>query len=256
MDQTIKNHALQSLKKGIRYDGRTLSDYRNIEVKYGASETAEGSAQVKIGDTEVIAGVKMALEKPYPDTPNVGSLMIGVELLPLSSPEFESGPPSIQAIELARVIDRGIRESGAIDTKKLCVEPGEKVWLAAVDICIINDAGNLFDACALATIAALKNAKMPAIVDNAVDYTKKTDEDVPLTMTPISVTVLKIDGQYLVDPSHYEEKILDARLSVASTEEGDVCAMQKGGVQPLTDEDLDKMMTLAIEKAQLLRSKL
>ena len=209
--------------------------------------------RVKIGDTEVIAGVKMAVEKPYPDTPDVGSLMVGVELLPLSNPDFEPGPPTIQAIELARVIDRGIRESGSIDTKKLCIEAGEKAWLVAVDICVLNDAGNLFDACALATIAAIRDARFPAIKDNMVDYTQKTDEKVPLLSTPISVTVYKAGDGYLIDPLSDEEKLLDARLTVASMEDGNVCAMQKGGAQPLSEEDIEKMIDLAIQKADELR---
>ena len=35
---------------------------------------------------------------------------------------FDIGRPGIEAIELARVIDRGIRESGFIDFKKLCIK--------------------------------------------------------------------------------------------------------------------------------------
>ena len=34
-----------------------------------------------------------------------------IELLPMAFPTFESGPPSEQAIEYSRVVDRGIRES-------------------------------------------------------------------------------------------------------------------------------------------------
>jgi len=90
----------------------------------------------------VFAGVKLEIGTPYPDTPDEGGLMINTELIPLSNPEFESGPPGIQAIELSRVVDRGIRESKAIDMKKLCIEPKEKVWTVIVDIIPINDEGN------------------------------------------------------------------------------------------------------------------
>ena len=106
-----KNHIVKGLNKGVRLDGRKTEDYREVELEYGVSKTAEGSAKVKIGDTEVIAGAKLLVGTPYPDAPDTGTLMVNAELLPLSSPRFESGPPSIEAIELARVVDRGIRKS-------------------------------------------------------------------------------------------------------------------------------------------------
>ncbi|MBU3941692.1 MAG: RNA-binding protein, partial [Nanoarchaeota archaeon] len=134
-----KDHILDFLEKGIRFDGRKLDEYRPIKIERGFSENAEGSARVTIGDTEVLAGVKMSIMEPYPDTPDEGTMMINVELLPLSNPDFEPGPPGIQAIEIARVVDRGIRESKAIDTKKLCLKKREKVWSITVDICPIND---------------------------------------------------------------------------------------------------------------------
>ena len=118
-------------KEGKRLDGRGLLDYRQpIQLETGISWTAEGSAKVQIGETVVMAGVKLSLEKPYNDTPDQGGIMINAELLPLSSPEYESGPPGIKAIELARVTDRGIRECHAIDFKKLCIKKGEKIWMA------------------------------------------------------------------------------------------------------------------------------
>src|SRR4051812_34648595 len=129
MGYTSKEHIVNALKKGMRLDGRTPHQFRTITVETGLLATAEGSARVKCGDTELLAGVKMALGKPYSDTPDSGVLMVGAELLPLSNPLFEQGPPSTESIELARVIDRGIRESKTIDDHKLCVRPGELVWM-------------------------------------------------------------------------------------------------------------------------------
>jgi exosome complex component RRP42 len=253
MNSELKQNMLKALDSGIRIDGRKDDQYREIVIETGISANAEGSAKVKIGNTEVLAGVKMSIEKPYPDTPDQGSMMIGAELLPLSNPDFEPGPPGIQAVELARVVDRGIRESKAIDTKKLCVTAGEKVWTVMIDICTINDEGNLFDASALASMAALKNAKFPSYENDVIDYRKKTDKAVPLEKTPISITVLKIGKHFIVDPVPDEEKIVESRLTVASTEDGLVCAMQKGGDCALTMEEINTMVGIALEKAKELR---
>ncbi len=252
----IKQHVEELLKKSKRLDGRGLEDFRNVTVEYGvSSKSAEGSAKVTIGETEVIVGIKMEIGTPYPDQPEKGTLMAGVELLPLSSPRFESGPPSIKSIELARtVIDRGIRESDALDLKKLCIKKGEKMWMVVIDAYSINDNGNLADALGLAALAALKDAKFPEYDEknDKIDYEKKTKKLV-LKELPVPVTVLKIGDKLIVDPVSDEEESIDARLTVATTEDGKVCAIQKGGDVALKSEDIEKMVDISIKKGKELR---
>jgi len=242
--------------EGKRLDGRGLTEYRQpIEIETNISWTAEGSAKVRIGDTVVMAGVKLSLEKPYNDTPNEGGIMVNAELLPLSSSEYESGPPGMKAVELARVTDRGIREAKAVDMKKLCVEPGEKAWFVIIDIVTINDAGNLFDAAGLVALAALKAAKFPEVdpKTGAINYKKKTDKALPILKEPLPVTVYKINGQLLVDLTQQEEKAYDARLTVTSDTKGVISALQKGGDMPLTIAEIAEMTKIALEKAKFLR---
>lgn len=255
MFKELRTHIISLLNADTRLDGRKLTECRKpIEVEYGVVKTAEGSARVKIGETDVIVGVKMNVGEPYPDTPDEGTIIVGAELLPLSNPDFELGPPGIQAIELARVVDRGIRESKAIDFKKLCIKKGEKVWLILIDICPINDSGNLFDASSLAALAALKDAKYPAFDGEKVDYKQKTDKKLQLEKMPIAVTVIKIGDKFIIDPGTEEEKAVDARLTVSSIEDGTLCALQKGGDCPLTVEDISKMLDIGIEKGKELRA--
>ena len=254
MNEDLRSHMLRTLEKGFRYDGRKLDEFREVSVETGVIKTAEGSARVKIGETEVLVGIKTEVGTPYPDSPDQGTIMVGAELLPLSNPKFEMGPPSIDSIELARVVDRGIRESHALDFKKLCITAGEKIWLICIDICPINDAGNLFDAGALGAIAALKTAKFPEYDGVSIDYKKLTDVPLPVSHTPVEVTVLKIGKHLLVDPSPEEEEFADGRLTVATMEDGKLCAMQKGGDIPLTMDDIKKMVEMAAEKTKELRS--
>lgn len=254
MNENLRDHIIELFKSDVRLDGRKLTDYRQpVTVETGVVKTAEGSARVVIGETEVIAGVKVELGVPYPDLQDQGTMMVGAELLPLSSPEFELGPPGIEAIELARVVDRGIRESKTIDFKKLCIKKGEQVWILLIDVCSINDAGNLLGASSLAALAALKDMKFPAIVDDKVDYQQKTNQKLEINNTPIAVTVVKIGDKFIVDPSTEEESALDARLTVTSLEDGTLCAMQKGGDDPLTADEIKQMIDLAIEKGNELR---
>ncbi len=251
----IASHVEKTLDKGMRYDNRKLLDFRKITLETGVSVNAEGSARVTIGDTEVLAGVKLDLGTPYPDIPDQGVMMVGAELLPMSNPKFEPGPPSIHAIELARVVDRGIRESGTIDTKKLCVKEGEKVWMMLLDLIPINDAGNLMDAFGLAALAALNDTTFPKFDSETekVDYKEKTDKKLELSKLPIPVTVYKIGKNVIVDPLTDEEEAMDARLTVSSTEDGKLCALQKGGDITLSVEDIKKMIEIGIDKGKELR---
>lgn len=255
MNELLKLNLVKWFRTGKRYDGRGFEDFRPVSIEYGVTKNAEGSARVKIGNTEVIAGVKLSVEKPYPDTPKNGNLMVGAELLPLSSPDFEAGPPNEESIEVARVVDRGLRESKAVDTAKLCLIEGEKVWAVSIDVCTINSDGNLLDAAALAALAAIKDARFPSYDGKTVDYKHPTDKRLPILRAPVSVTVHKIGEFLFVDPSVEEESVIDARLTVAMTPDGKICAMQKGGSSPLTIDDIGKMIDLASAKAQEIAGK-
>ena len=59
--------------------------------------------------------------------PNEGSLRFNVEFSPMASPNFEPGRPTENANELARLIERGLRETKAVDLEALCVLAGRKV---------------------------------------------------------------------------------------------------------------------------------
>ncbi|MBW2966974.1 exosome complex protein Rrp42 [Candidatus Woesearchaeota archaeon] len=256
MYEELRNEIISLLSKGTRLDGRKADEYREVHVETGVSKNAEGSAKVRIGDTEVISGVKLEVMTPYPDQPDDGSMMVNVELNPMSNPEFESGPPSMFAIELARITDRGIRESKTLDTKKLCIKSGEKIWMVVIDICTLNDDGNLFDAVALAAMAAMRDAVYPGFDGETIDYKHKTDEKLPLSKAPITVTVFKYDQHLIVDPTIDEMRNYDARLTVSVLENGNICSLQKGGDEAVDPEDLFRMIELAKVKSAELRNRL
>jgi len=239
------------LENGKRFDGRGLDEFREITIETGISKNAEGSARVKIGKTEVIVGVKMDVGEPYADSPDKGNLMVTAELLPLSSSRFENGPPKFPAIELGRVIDRGIRESKFIELEKLCIKKEQKVWTVFVDIYSINDDGNLFDAAGIGAIAALKNAKIPKYDEKKghVLYGELSKEGLPLTKdVPISITVHKIKNSLIVDPTREEEDISETRVTVGSSE-GVISSMQKGESKSLSIGEMNKILEL-IEKTE------
>jgi len=240
------------LESGERIDGRKMDEFREIKVETNLIENAEGSARVKFGKTDVIVGVKMNIGVPFPDMPDMGVLKTGAEFTPIADPDFESGPPGEDATELARIVDRGVRESDSIDLEKLCLKKKEKVWEVFVDVHIINNDGNLIDAATLAAVNALKTAKIPKIEDDKI-IREHLKEKLPLMHEPVTVTVGKVADKFIFDPNKEEEEVLDAKVIVAVMEDGKVCAMQKSGIHGLTVEELETMIDLAVKKTKELR---
>ena len=242
------------LEAGKRFDGRDLLDHRELEIETGISINAEGSARVRLGKTEVVAGVKMDVSEPYTDHEGEGTMVTTLELLPMSSEEFDYGPPKIDAIEIARIVDRGIRESGMIDFEKLCIKKGEKVWTLFIDIYTMNDDGDLLDASALAAIAALMTARMPKYDEEKekVAFGEFTKDSLPITKNvPITFTFHKIGKSIILDPSKEEEAASEARVSIAVSSDGKeakVNAMQKGNEASISPEEMFKIIDLAEKK--------
>lgn len=250
-----RKRILELLSQGKRLDGRGLKDYREIKVERGVVEKAAGSALVSVGGTKVATGVKVEVGKPYPDRPEAGALVVNVELTPLASPIFEPGPPGKYSIELARVVDRGIRESKAIDLEKLCLVPGKKVLVVFVDVYVLNHCGNLFDASELASVLALMGAKVAKYVVDKGGEVKAKAKRVPLPVRnyPVSVTMARIGGDFVVDPSLDEEMVADARITVTTDKGGNVCAVQKGGVGVFSVDEVMEAVDIAVEKSGELR---
>ena len=287
-----KDYITKLAEQGKRIDGRTFDQYRTIEIETKVVNKAEGSARVKIGNTQVLVGIKMDLGEPFPDTPDCGVLSTTAEFVPLASPDFESGPPREDAIELARVVDRGVRESEVVDIKKLVITAGEKVWIVFIDIHILDYDGNLFDGASLGALAALSTTKIPILrflqsgtlekkdletwynrtsIKEIIDLYSipgldefiasknkegsKDIKDIPLPMIepPISCTAIKINDYVMFDASLDQELIADARLTVATDHRGDLRAMQKGLSGSFSKEEIQKVIKGALVNGQEIR---
>jgi len=252
LTSSIKRDFLEKLaKENKRADGRKFDEFRDIEIEVGLISKAEGSAKVKIGNTQVLAGIKMDVGEPYPDTPDSGVMTTAAELIPMASPDFEAGPPREDAIELARVVDRGIRESNIIDVEKLCIEPEEKVWIVFIDIHVLDYDGNLFDAASLAALAALMTTTVPA-----ERFEVGKDHPLPIQEPPVSCTSIKFNDAIIMDPSLDEELIAEARLTVATDTKGNIRAMQKGLNGSFTVEEIQKVIKASVDNGKKIREQL
>lgn len=250
----IKESLTNLAKNGERSDGRSFDEYRDIYLETGAIEKAEGSARVKIGKTQIMVGVKPQIGEPFSDTPNVGVLMTNSELIPMAAPNFEAGPPDERSVELARVTDRCMREAGVVDLEKLCIVEGKKVWMIFLDLHVLDYDGNLFDAAVMGSMAALMDTKLPEarLEGDEIVIDREKMSPLPIKEKALMSTFVKIDGELIVDPALQEEQIMDARISIGMTSEGNICAMQKGGMEPLGKDEIIKAVSRTKETTKKL----
>ncbi|MCG2874247.1 MAG: exosome complex protein Rrp42 [Acidilobus sp.] len=252
----VKSESLiNMLKRGLRSDQRDLLSPRNITIEVGVIEKANGSALVKLGKTQVLVGIKIEPGKPFPDTPDEGVLQVNSELVPMASPVFEPGPPDENAIELARVIDRSLRDPKAIDLKSLVIRPGEKAWVLWVDVYVLDYDGNYFDASMLGVMAALMNTKLPEYEETEsgelIVHRDKLTTPLKLNKRVVLVTTAKIGDYIVVDPNLDEELIADARLTLAFDEEGNVVGAQKSSIGGYTRSELSRAIEVSRKASQI-----
>ncbi|KAK4356504.1 hypothetical protein RND71_025475 [Anisodus tanguticus] len=237
-----------ALESELRIDGRRPFDYRRVTIKFGrfAILREDGSSEVQLGQTHVMSFVTSQLVQPYRDRPNEGTLSVFTEFSPMADPSFEVGCPSESAVELGRIIDRGLRESRAVDTESLCVVAGKWVWSIRIDLHILDNGGNLVDAANIAALAALLTFRRPECTLGGDDgqevimhppeahWVSNHHVREPLSLTihhlPIAVTFAFIgDENMVIDPTHHEEAVMGGRMSVTLNSNGEVCAVQKAG---------------------------
>ncbi|MCS7107205.1 MAG: exosome complex protein Rrp42 [Acidilobaceae archaeon] len=246
---------LNLYKRGVREDGRSIRAPRQLEIKVGVLEKAEGSALVRLGNTQVLAGVKVEATSPFKDTPNQGVLVVHAENVPLASPMFEPGPPDENAIELARVIDRSLREVRAVDLEALVLRPGEKVWNVWVDVYVLDHDGNLFDASMLATMAALLSTELPDFeeLETGEVVVKRGTKGRRLKVdhSVVTVTTAKVGNYIIVDPNFEEEVISDYRLVLSFDENLRIVGAQKTGSGGMRAEELQEAIKVSKEASQI-----
>ncbi|KAJ6807994.1 exosome complex component RRP45A-like [Iris pallida] len=219
----------------------------------------DGSSEVQLGKTHVMGYVTSQLVQPYRERSNEGTLAIFTEFSPMADPTFEVGRPGEAAIELGRVIDRGLRESRAVDMESLCIVAGKLVWAVRVDLHILDNGGNLIDAANIAALAALLTFRRPECTvggENGQDvivHEPEVREPLPLIIhhLPVAVTFAFFgEGNItVIDPSYKEEAVMGGRMTATLNSNGDVCSIQKAGGEGVTSSTVMQCLRDASMKA-------
>ncbi len=255
-----RDYIISNLRKEERIDERGLWEYRKFRIDSDVIASAEGSADVSLGETRIITGLKYEVGAPFPDLPDEGVCTVMAELLPIASPLFERGPPDEQSIELARVVDRGIRHADCVQTKKLCIKEKVSVYILFVDMYVINYAGNLIDAGAVSALTTLISAHVPEGIWNEekgeAEWTGKylTGEYI-VNELPLVLTYGKIEDIIFLDPSLPEELVSDGKISISVTEDK-ITSIQKSGAATFSIDEIKMLGSKSVEIGKKLRKEL
>lgn len=252
-----------ALSSGIRIDGRNPFEYRKLSIKFGRED---GSSEVQLGQTHIMGFVTGQLVQPYRDRPNEGTLSIFTEFSPMADPSFETGRPSESAVELGRIVDRGLRESRAVDMESLCVLAGKLVWAIRIDLHILDNGGNLVDAANIAALASLLTFRRPECSLGGEDglevivHPPEEREPLPLIIhhLPIAVTFgfFSSESLLVIDPTHHEEAVMVGKMTATLNANGDVCAIQKPGGEGVLQSVIMQCLRLASRMASDITKKI
>ena len=87
---------------------------------------------------------------------------------------------------------------------------------------------------------------IPVLIENQ-------ESDAPITTIPISVTMGRIGEFIIVDPNLDEWECLDARITITTNSDGNIVALQKGGSDGFSLEQLVKCSELSISIGKKIR---
>ncbi|TIB95991.1 ribosomal protein S5 domain 2-like protein [Wallemia mellicola] len=220
------------LGNDLRMDGRRLDEFRSTSINQGSIDTANGSAVVRLGNTTMIAGVKLKTALPDPNR-EAGYVVPNIDLNPISNSKYKPGPPSEEAQVLSSRINDVLLSSGVLNQKDLTIEQGKAVWVVYIDVVCINFDGNAFDAALIAIVAALRNTRLPVTrydFDNdRVLANPEESTSVPLTKTIIPTSFGLFDGKLVTDLNDFEQSLAHSRLTVVINEDGTLAHMSSQG---------------------------
>eukprot|EP01127_Copromyxa_protea_P018322 TRINITY_DN573_c0_g1_i1.p1 TRINITY_DN573_c0_g1~~TRINITY_DN573_c0_g1_i1.p1 ORF type:complete len:459 (+),score=113.42 TRINITY_DN573_c0_g1_i1:3-1379(+) len=240
----------------LRMDGRGVYDFRTLKITFGSEY---GQVQVQLGTTRVYVVTTCEVTAPQPDKPSDGFFTFNVHFSPISSLEYENARTTPSGVELGRIVERGLRQSRAVDTEALCIVSGEKVWSIRVDIRILDDNGNLTDCCSIGAITALQHFRRPDITIGPVItiHPAWERELVPLSIhhMPLCVTmgIFKNNtGEHIlvVDPTWKEEQVMEGKIVIIMNIHKELCGIQKSGGIPVPPHQIVKCTRIALVKVQ------
>ncbi|XP_043471525.1 exosome complex component RRP42 [Leptopilina heterotoma] len=248
-----KTFILHGVDSDSRIDGRSRLEYRVLEIESKLMEQVNGSARVRLGNSDILVGVKMEIDTPFPDRPFEGKIEFFVDCSANATPDFEGKGGDDLANEISSALSRAYQSPQTFDLRFLSILPHKKCWKMFVDVLILQCGGNLFDVVGVAVKAALNCTEIPKVTSATVDGTEADihlSDDIydciklDVTNFPLFVTVCKIGDNCIVDPTSQEEVCSAASIIMSVTPNGKITSTIKMGYGSLLSTTLGKCLEI------------
>eukprot|EP00249_Psilotum_nudum_P014484 c24848_g1_i2 orf=38-1024(+) len=240
------------LAENIRPDARRLDRARPTSLSLGTVPTADGSALVKIGNTTMLAGVKVEVMTPAAEFPDQGRIVIDFQMPPICSPLVRPGRPAEEASVISEQLSNALTSSGIVDLRELSIAAGKAAWMAYLDVYCLDADGSLLDAALFASVGALANLDIPMVsvteegkvvpasasTERQVSHATKDSvlssngaqrRQLKLRKMPVALTCALYKRYLLVDPTAEEELVLRTIITVILDSSGHLISFYKPG---------------------------
>ena len=186
----------------------------------------------------------------------------------MASPFFQANQKTPQSNEIARIIERCIKDTKCVDYETLCIIQKERVWALNVDIRVLNYDGNIIDAATLSAVASLLYFRRPdvSVTEDKVHIHSELEKNfiplrlscIPITTTfalfnhPQDVTFHRKSTSNLpsvMDPGLLEDLTCDGMLTIAATPEQEILCINATGSEGYTADFVLDQCQLAVKRA-------
>ncbi|HEY8110362.1 MAG TPA: exosome complex exonuclease Rrp41 [Candidatus Nitrosotenuis sp.] len=203
--------------KGIRCDGRTVDQPRNIMIKAGVLKNANGSAYIEFGENKILAGVfgPRDVHPKHLANTDRGILRCRYHMEPFSVSERKNPAPSRREIEISKVIKEALEPAVMLENfprtvvdvyiEVLQADGGSRCAALDAAAVALADAGipmrDMVSACAAGKVADT------IVLDINNEEDQEGQADMPVAYMPNleKVTLLQLDG--VLTPAEYKKCI-------------------------------------------------
>ena len=220
-----------------RLDGRARDELREVRIKPGFMEFAEGSVLIRMGRTAVVCAATVDERVPsFLRGRGRGWVTAEYAMLPRATSvrtprESVTGHPAGRTHEIQRLIGRSLR--AVTDLSRL----GERTIIMDCDV--LQADGGTRAAAITGAYVALRQALDGLVRNRALP-------EIPLKGAVAAVSVGLVDGEALLDLSYEEDCRAQVDFNVVMTDAGELVEVQ-GAAEgaPFSRQTMDSLVTLA-----------
>ncbi|XP_018794977.1 PREDICTED: exosome complex component RRP43-like isoform X1 [Bactrocera latifrons] len=250
-------HFRDFLENEIRLDGRTFDKYRPIGVNIASCQHSLGSSATKIGNSNILCGIRAELSKPRASKPLAGYIVPNVDM---SFTAFSKASSSTNNQNVSEILEcfiyRILYESHCLKLEDLCIHPGKLVWCLYIDIIGLEVDGGVFDASVLACASALSTLSLPIVTYDEKSGKIEIGDDTKklhLNIFPVVSTYSIFDNVVLVDPTYREESISSTVFHLG-VHEDTVGLFHKSGGVPISLKEIQQSVKNAVHREKEITS--